>query len=135
MKKQILIVEYDNFQAKIFEKIFSEISDFLKCEVVSIARGEDAIEHIKYNVKKIGVVILDLALPDISGFEVIAKIKDISKEIPIIILSATENKDLIVEAMKRGATSYFVKGAGISELEKLYVATIEAFDVQSSNEC
>jgi len=127
MKKQILIVEDDEFQKKIFKKIFAEIANSLKCEIISFSRGKDAIKHVKNNVAKIGVIILDLALPDISGFEVMAKIKDISKEIPVIILSANEDKDLIVEAMKRGATNYFIKGAGKSELEKLYIATTEAF--------
>lgn len=54
------------------------------------------------------IVVLDLGLPDITGFEVMAQIRSFS-QVPILILTATNNKEYIVKAIQEGASSYIVK--------------------------
>lgn len=128
MRKEILIIEDDKVQEKIFTKIISEISDSLKCEVSSTNRGIEAVEYIKKNKDIIKIVILDLSLPDLSGFQILEKIREIKKSIPVIILSADDDKDLVVETMKLGAVGYFVKGKGKKELENLYIKIAEIIE-------
>lgn len=63
-------------------------------------------------------ILLDMNLPDISGLGLIQEIrnhKDIA-HIPIIVLSALNQSDVVNEAMNRGANAYFAKGCPISEL-------------------
>lgn len=128
MRKEILIIEDDKVQEKIFTKIISEISGSLKCEVSSTNRGIEAVEYIKKNKDIIKIVILDLSLPDLSGFQILEKIREIKKSIPVIILSADDDKDLVVETMKLGAVGYFVKGKGKKELENLYIKIAEIIE-------
>jgi DNA-binding response OmpR family regulator len=54
------------------------------------------------------VVLLDLKLPDISGFEVLGKIRSIS-QVPVIIVTATRTPEFVVKAMNLGANDYIVK--------------------------
>ena len=122
IKKEIIIVEDDNFQEKIFRKIISEISSDKDFFIVSFSRGAAAVEYIKENCQKVGLVVMDLALPDLSGLEAIKNIKKIRSEIDIIALTATEDKDIVVEAIKLGAKDYFVKGKNKEELERFFVS-------------
>ena len=62
------------------------------------------------------VVVVDLNLPDGSGFEVIQWIRSISKEIGIVILTLNSGPEFVVAAMKSGANSFVVKTAPVSEI-------------------
>jgi two-component system, OmpR family, KDP operon response regulator KdpE len=61
------------------------------------------------------VIILDLALPDVNGFEVCEQIREWSR-IPIIVLSVRDNEKDKVTALDKGADDYLVKPFGIEEL-------------------
>jgi DNA-binding NarL/FixJ family response regulator len=62
------------------------------------------------------VVVVDLNLPDGSGFEIIQWIRSISKETGIVILTLNSGPEFIVAAMKSGANSFVVKTAPVSEI-------------------
>jgi sigma-B regulation protein RsbU (phosphoserine phosphatase) len=59
---------------------------------------------------EVDVVLLDLMLPDSSGFETFRIVKDRARDIPIVILSGVADEDLAVEAVRQGAQDYLVKG-------------------------
>jgi two-component system KDP operon response regulator KdpE len=61
------------------------------------------------------VVILDLGLPDISGLEVIKKLREWS-QIPVIIVSVREQETEKIAALDAGADDYLTKPFGIGEL-------------------
>ena len=75
-------------------------------EVSFAVDGKSGINALKAN--PVDVALLDLGLPDISGFEVLAQIRSFS-HIPILILSATVDKEYIVKAIQEGASDYIVK--------------------------
>ena len=56
------------------------------------------------------VILLDLSLPDSEGLETIRWVRDIAKGRPILALSGTDNEELAVQAVKRGAQDCLVKG-------------------------
>ena len=125
IKQEILIVEDDNFQEKIFRKIISEISGDKNFSILSFSRGRLAVDYVKENHQKIKLVVLDLALPDLSGLEVLESIKKIKTSINVIALTANEDKDMIVESIRLGAKDYFVKGKSKEELERFYISVNE----------
>jgi two-component system, cell cycle sensor histidine kinase and response regulator CckA len=57
------------------------------------------------------VILLDLSLPDSEGLETIRWVQDIAKGRPILALTGTNNEELVVQAVKRGAQDCLVKGA------------------------
>ena len=84
MKKiEILVVEDE-------PKLAQTISDFLRIqnyEVETALTGNKALEYFCQNKQKVDLILLDLMLPDISGYTVLKEIRKIS-EVPVIILSA-----------------------------------------------
>ncbi|HEX4122517.1 MAG TPA: PAS domain S-box protein [Verrucomicrobiae bacterium] len=64
----------------------------------------------------IDVVLLDLTLPDSTGMETFSSIKAHARDVPIIVLSGTDDETLAVNAVHAGAEDYLVKGRVDSQL-------------------
>lgn len=126
LERILLLVEDDELQEKILRKILSGISEDLV--IVSASKGEEALEYIRNNPDQVKIMILDLALPDISGLQVLKEMQEMSEKVPVVALSANEDKDIIVQAMQRGAKNYFVKGKNKKELQKFYTAIAEILE-------
>jgi DNA-binding NarL/FixJ family response regulator len=62
------------------------------------------------------VVLLDLHLPDLAGTEVIARLLAGDASIRVLVLSASGERQDVLDAMTAGATGYLVKSAGLAEL-------------------
>ncbi|MEK7658694.1 MAG: response regulator [Patescibacteria group bacterium] len=105
MPKNILIVEDDEFlRGLISKKLLAE--DFK----ISVAvDGGEAVKKIKE--EKPDLILLDLILPVMNGFEVLSKIKKDSSinSIPVVILSNLGEKEDIDKGLELGAIDYFVK--------------------------
>ena len=104
-KKKILIIEDDKFLRElIVKKLVNEGFD-----VHEAVDGESGVKKIKE--LRPDLVLLDLILPGIDGFEVLSRIKeDPSMEtIPVIILSNLGQKEDIERGLKLGARDFLVK--------------------------
>lgn len=62
------------------------------------------------------LVLLDLGLPDMDGMDILAQLRGLPKEVPIIIISARDRESEKVKALDMGADDYVVKPFGVSEL-------------------
>jgi two-component system KDP operon response regulator KdpE len=82
-------------------------------QVVTAENADTALSALV--VEKPDVVILDLGLPDRSGFEVISEIRK-SSSVPIIVLSARDDERSKVQALDLGADDYIGKPFGMAEL-------------------
>lgn len=82
-------------------------------QVVTAERGEKALEVARGTNPN--VVILDLGLPDLSGTDVLRRLRAWSA-VPVIVLSARHGSDDKVEALDIGADDYVTKPFGIDEL-------------------
>ncbi len=103
--RKILVVEDDIFLRKVISrKLFK--SGYLPVEA---ADGEKGFEDLKK--EKPDLVLLDLVLPEMTGFEFLAKIKkDASfSKIPVIILSNLGDKKSIDRGKEMGAVDYLIK--------------------------
>ncbi len=107
-KKRVLVVEDDVFQAKAYEIKFS--SDGL--EVILATDGEQAISHLEEDPAD--VVVLDLLLPGMSGFDVLQAIRKSSKwgKVPVVILSNLGQQQDISKGKALGANDYIIKTEG-----------------------
>ena len=59
----------------------------------------------------IDVVLLDLSLPDGTGFDTLSAVQKAAATVPVVVLTGTDDEELGVEAMRRGAQDYLVKGS------------------------
>lgn len=104
MSDKILIIE-DN------PEVVESISLVFKCywpesEVIFSYAGIPGVE--KAHTERPDAIILDLGLPDISGFEVLKQIRLFSS-VPIIVLTARSMEDDVVKALDEEATDYVIK--------------------------
>ena len=105
MPKKILIVEDDKFLRElIVRKLTNE-----GYQVSEATDGESGVKAIK--AEKPDLVLLDLILPGIDGFEALTRIRQDQETagIPVIILSNLGQKEDIERGLKLGATDYLIK--------------------------
>lgn len=108
--KKILIVE-DDETIKIGLKYYLEQESF---DVLLASNGDEAITKIKNNLD-IEIILLDINLPDVSGFDLFKDIKKI-KNFPIIFLTANDLEVSIVMGIDMGADDYITKPFRAREL-------------------
>ena len=104
MNTKILLIEDDPEVVETILLIFKY--HWPEAEVIYSYLGEPGVEMIK--TENPDALILDIGLPDISGFEVMKKVRLFSS-IPIIILTAHSGEDEIVKALEEEATDYVIK--------------------------
>ncbi len=84
-------------------------------QVEEAGDGKAALEILRQ--KKPDLLILDLGLPDLDGFEVIRQLREAGSSIPIIVLSSRTDEKGKVQALDLGADDYVTKPFGIDELQ------------------
>jgi two-component system KDP operon response regulator KdpE len=100
-----------------------------KFRVTTASRGEEGLALAA--AQPPDVIILDIGLPDLSGIEVCARLREWTR-IPIIVLSAREGEQDKVAALDRGADDYLTKPFGIEELlARIRVALRHSAQTQS----
>lgn len=107
---RILIAEDDAPLASFVAKAF--LAEEHNCEIA--ADGQDALA--KLGAGEFDLLILDLNLPRLSGAEVLKRIRGHDPEIPILILTATDNIPERVACLDAGADDYLTKPFSFSEL-------------------
>jgi two-component system KDP operon response regulator KdpE len=107
--KKVLVIDDDVLLARLIEHNLSRI----EVEVLKAYTGYDGISMVRS--QQPDLVILDIVLPDIDGWEVLQRIRQISK-VPIIMLTIKESEDDIVQALNHGADDYCTKPVGMAEL-------------------
>lgn len=70
------------------------------------ATGQSAIEHVPNNAD---VAVLDIRLPDVSGFEVCREIKERDERVQVIMLTSFGQDEMLVDAIDAGASGYLLK--------------------------
>ncbi len=118
--KKILFIEDESALQKTFGEILSQEG----YEMISALDGEIGLRLAKD--KKPDLILLDLVLPKIHGFEVLKQLKTDkeTKDIPVIVLTNLEGIGDVDKALGLGATTYLVKAQyGLEEIvEKIKAA-------------
>lgn len=101
---RILIADDSMMVRRILEKFATQ----LQLEVVgSASNGREAVQ--KYEELKPEIVSLDITMPEMDGLTAMQKILAVGPDAKVVIVSAVNSKDTIVQAMNAGAKAYIVK--------------------------
>ncbi len=105
MSKKILIIEDDKFLRELISRKVSDEG----FDVAEAVDGEEGVKKVK--TEKPDLILLDLILPGIDGFEVLSRTKEDlnSASIPVIILSNLGQKEEVEKGLKLGAVDYLIK--------------------------
>jgi two-component system KDP operon response regulator KdpE len=109
-KEKLLIIEDDADLVKALEVYFSRVG----YQVIAAANGLEGLQRL-YDERP-DIVILDIAMPKMDGWEVCRRIRDLSN-VPIVILTARVQEDERVKGLRLGADDYVVKPFSLKELE------------------
>ncbi|MBW1667143.1 MAG: sigma-54-dependent Fis family transcriptional regulator [Deltaproteobacteria bacterium] len=118
--RRILIIDDDSQLRKSFRKLLSEEG----YGVVVAPSGEAGLEIIRSEIPDL--VILDMRLPGMSGFETFEKIHEIQPKLPVIIMTAYGTTETAIEATKMGAFDYILKPFDIPDMLSVVKKAIEA---------
>ena len=111
-KHQILIVDDIPDNIKVLQSILSDSS----YEITSALNGKDAISLCV--AKSFDLVLLDIMMPEMDGYEVCEylKSKEKTKDIPVIFLTARVDEEAIIKGFETGAQDYVTKPFNPQEL-------------------
>lgn len=84
-------------------------------EVEVVSDGQIAVERLSQD-PKIDLVLLDIMLPDLSGFEVTRRVRASGNYLPILILTAKDDSVDVVRGIEEGADDYLTKPFALDEL-------------------
>ncbi len=121
MKKgNVLVADDDKSLRWVLEKFFSEMGfNVYKC-----GDGAAALDMLQKEI--FAFALVDIKMPRLSGLQLLDKIREIDKNIPIIIMTAQNSMKNAIEAMKRGAYDYITKPFDLDELEIIIDRAVES---------
>ena len=109
MDEMIYIVEDDEGIRELYESVFDGV--FL---TKMFENGKDFFESFENSHPSL--IILDIMLPDMDGYTILTKIREIDEKIPVIIVSAKSDEISAVKGLNKGADDYITKPFSVLEL-------------------
>lgn len=100
--------------------------------VESVFNGEEALDYLEYD--EYDLIILDIMMPKINGFEVIKKLRGKGNHTPILLLTARNSSEDKVKGLDLGADDYIVKPFDFNELTARIRTIVRRRYGNSSNE-
>ncbi len=110
-EKKVVLVEDDSLMSSILAAHLIKEG----FTIVSVTNGTQAFERIQ--AEQPSIVLLDIVLPGVGGFDILQKLKQeqSTKSIPVLILSNLGSKEEIQRGMELGAEAYLVKANSMVE--------------------
>lgn len=110
----ILLVEDNPGDVRLTREAFDEAR--VENDLFAVSRGSEALEYLNQrgeyaDADRPGIVLLDLNLPGMSGFEVLTRIKDTAelREIPVIVLTSSQAEEDVDRCYREHANAFMTK--------------------------
>lgn len=103
-------------------------------EVITAQSGEKALEQLSGSADEVDLVLLDIRMPGMDGIETLGQIRERHPRTPVIMLTGEDAIDLVVSAMRAGASNYIPKTAGGTELLAAVRTVLEESSCGGSSE-
>ena len=107
------------------QTIISNALDLYCNDVIVASDGEEALYFYNANKELLDVLVVDISIPKINGLEVIKKIRETDKKIPIIVTTAHTDKEYLLEALTYKLESYIVKPFSFEKLMLVFEEYIQ----------
>jgi len=110
--KNILIAEDEDLNYRLLVEILRKT----KAQIIRAVNGVEAVEICKNKKENdIDLILMDIRMPEMNGFEAAKKIKAFRKEVPIIAQTAYSITSDFVESMEAGCDDYIAKPIKVSQ--------------------
>jgi PAS domain S-box-containing protein len=125
----LLYVEDDAQARDVANSLFSEFFD----TVIVGENGEEGARLYAEHSIKIDLVITDITMPRMNGLEMIQRIRDISTEVAIIVLSAHDESNYLTQTIEAGVDGYLLKPLNTLQLVRTLTKVIEKIHLRAEN--
>jgi DNA-binding response OmpR family regulator len=126
MDRKILIVDDEPELAEMLERAFAK-EDYA---VLVALNGRDGLRQVHKHQPDL--VVLDVMMPDMSGWETLRRIREFS-QVPVIMLTAIQEENAKIQGLDQGADDYVTKPFGIRELMARIRASLRRAEMPTSN--
>ncbi|MBX2494623.1 response regulator transcription factor [Campylobacter jejuni] len=113
-KELIILVVEDEIKTR--ESLINVLSERFS-KVIGAQNGDEGLK--KFKKFKPDLVITDIAMPIMDGLDMAREIKEISDDVPIVVLSAYSEKERLLHSIDIGIDKYLIKPVDIEELFKV----------------
>lgn len=120
----LIIDDHPLFRNALSSALSSSYPSVIALEVDSI---EAAVESLKAN-KSIDIALLDLNIPNVSGYEGLLTLRALYPRLPVLVVSGLESEQVVKESISCGAAGFLPKSLGREVLETA-VSTVMAGDI------
>ena len=124
---RVLIVDDERKMRRVLQILLEQMG----LESVAAANGEEALE--RFGAEKVDVVLTDLKMPGMSGVDLLAKIRAVDPDVPVIVLTAHGTVQTAVAAMKQGAFDYILKPFDVQAIELVIRNALEMGRYRTEN--
>ncbi|MGB3403379.1 MAG: hybrid sensor histidine kinase/response regulator [Microcoleaceae cyanobacterium] len=104
----ILLIEDSLAEARLLQELLKD-SWLKNYDVIHVKRLSDALQQLQQTERSFNVILLDLSLPDSQGLDSLKTLIHDSPELPIVVLTNTNDGDLALDAVRWGAQDYLLK--------------------------
>jgi len=112
---KILVVEDDD----IAYLLLNEILDLYSFVIYRAINGEEAIDYFSKNRNAADLVLMDIRLPKVNGFQATRKIKEINPSVPVVAVTAYAHSQGILDCYLAGCDDYLAKPFEIRKLQNI----------------
>lgn len=120
---RVLVVDDERF----FREAIRELLEAEGLPVVTAANAAEALEAA--TDPELGVVVLDIQLPDQSGLDVLRTLRERRPELRVVMLSAHTDQEYVLEALRLGACDYLAKPLHEEELRLSVRRALESYEL------
>ncbi|MBI5299403.1 MAG: response regulator [Deltaproteobacteria bacterium] len=107
---KVLLIEDDPDDAFSIQESFNEVrAGSIHFQVQCAKKLKEGLKILKS--EPIDVVILDLLLPEVEGFDAVLRVRDVSPSVPVVVLTCVDDEYVALESLSHGAQDYLVKGS------------------------
>ncbi len=123
--KTLLVIDDEKSVRYSFERMFED-----EYRILTAEDGESGLNVLETSFIGVDVVFCDVKMPGIGGIETLKKIKEINKNIPVVLMTAFGDSDTAINAMKEGAFDYILKPFDNNELKEIIKKAITSLEIQ-----
>ncbi|MEI8390548.1 MAG: response regulator [bacterium] len=125
-KHKVLIIDDNPMNTEILKEILDQINQ----SSVVVHNGKHALDIVEK--EKFDLILLDVMMPEMSGFDVIKQLKSktSTKDIPVIFVSALDKTSAIVKGFNLGSYEYIIKPFNIEEVKARILSILKIKDLQ-----
>ncbi|HXH85061.1 MAG TPA: response regulator [Candidatus Tectomicrobia bacterium] len=120
--KRILVVDDDHAIREMIVRYLRQTYGAQGWEIDAVGDGEQAVTSVRF--KRPAIVLLDYAMPGMSGLDTLRLIHKVDARIPVIVITASDSTRVASEVIQAGAFSYLPKPIRFPYLDHLLATAL-----------